>query len=326
MIIIKFCSGLGNQLYQYALYFSIKSKFPTEKVLADVSSFDDIEKLNAGNGFSYGFGLTKFFDVKIDIAELKEIKAVNYEIVLPKDIRDILPVNLCRKIIGASRIANLRSKINYKYKDKKRKYIENYPANSYNGRVFSLDEGNDYYLSGLWQNINYFEDIKDGLRESLVYKMPLSQTGEELSSNIKETTSVSIHMRRGDFTNCIYKQTHDICKMDYYEKAIRLIKNNVDEPVFFVFSDDISYCKKVLSGYGLNIVFVSEDYSLRVDEEMRLMSYCKHSIISNSTFSFWSTWLTDNQRKFIVCPRYVTKGLKSWNELSTPEHWIKIDN
>ena len=324
MIIVKFCSGLGNQLFQYALYYSMKKKYPNQTVLADVSVFADINKLNAGNGFNYGFALNEFFELDIDIANREEIEKVNYEIKLLGWYRKLLTVSLCRMIVGNSIVAKIRAKILPKYRKLKKNYITAEPFNSYNGTVFSLDLDSDYYMSGLWQNYKYFERYGEELRENIRFRKALSNEAQHYVEELKCANSVVVHVRRGDFTNPIYNESHNICGRKYYDDAMKLIRTMVDNPVYYVFSDDIEYCRTMFTGID-NIIFVSESNIFRVDEELQLMSICKNIIISNSTFSYWAGWLGE-KHKNVICPTYAEKRKMQWCELEAPKEWKRVDN
>ena len=39
MKIVKILGGLGNQMFQYALFLSLKERFPHEQVMIDTSCF-----------------------------------------------------------------------------------------------------------------------------------------------------------------------------------------------------------------------------------------------------------------------------------------------
>jgi|GEM_PF-285185 len=325
MIIVKFCSGLGNQLYQYAIYEKMKKVYPKQEVLADLSSFEDVDILNQGNGFYYGFAITQFFDTKVDLATREQINAINYEFYFSKLWRSILPKALMKNLAGPSIYAKIRARILSKYRVKKSKYIGELSPYQYNGNLFFLDEKKDYYLGGLWQNLHYFDDISYIIREKLKYKAQLSNLAFRFSKDIRNCESVCLHVRRGDFTSNKYNSTHNICGIEYYLKAISHINEKINCPVFFVFSDNIEYCKHQFASIE-NIVFVSEEASLSTQDEMQLMSECRHAIISNSTFSFWATWIRDSPDKIVICPKYASKGISCWNELSHPPHWVEIDN
>jgi hypothetical protein len=99
------------------------------------------------------------------------------------------------------------------------------------------------------------------------------------------------------------------------------IENEVPDPTFFIFSDDIAWVKENLS-LPSSTVFV-QDPTLRDVEELALMSMCTHNIIANSTFSWWAAWLNANEDKIVVAPTpwYETKPCdknlipKSWTIL-----------
>ncbi len=325
MIIVKFCSGIGNQLYQYAVYKMLEMRYPNQEVLADLSVFEDIYLLNDGNGFSYGFALEKIFRIEVKKATRVQIDQVNYEIYFNEKWRKILPEKFCRKYAGASRLAGLRARIFPKYRKLRQQYIMAYPFNAFIGDLYFLDENQNYYVSGLWQNYNYISGIEERLRDELVFSKDLSDDGKKIRDEIENCNSVAVHVRRGDFTSDRYRRTHDICGKNYYGKAMEMIRERIDNPNFFVFSDDIGYCKTLFDGME-NIVFVSDDRNLRVDEEMNLMSCCKSAVIANSTFAFWNVWLSDHCGKTVLYPKYLVKEQYCWHEFSVPKHWIAVDN
>ena len=137
--------------------------------------------------------------------------------------------------------------------------------------------------------------------------------------------SVCIHVRRGDFTSSVNKYTHDLCDNQYYRKALEIIEDNVSNPCFYVFSDDIEYCKSMFSQLD-NIRYVSGNKNISTKEEMFLISCCKSAIIPNSTFSFWSVWLGDNPNKLVIAPKYSVREKNNWHQFSLPSHWIMVDN
>jgi len=325
MIIVKFCSGIGNQLYQFAIYKMLEKRYPNQEVLADISVFEDICRLNQGNGFDYGFALEKIFRTKIKKASREQLDSINYEIYFNEKWRKILPEKFCQKYAGASRLAGLRARIFPKYRRMRQHYITACPFNAFIGDLYFLEDDKDYYVSGLWQNYHYISGIEERLRDELVFLNGLSDEGKKLKDEIERCNSVAVHVRRGDFTSDRYKKTHDICGKNYYEKAMEIIREKIDNPKFFVFSDDIDECKTLFAEVE-NVVFVSAHRSLKVDEEMNLMACCKSAIIANSTFAFWNVWLSDHCGKLVLYPRFLVKEQYCWHEFSVPAHWIAVDN
>ena len=113
-----------------------------------------------------------------------------------------------------------------------------------------------------------------------------------------------------------------VCSLDYYKISISKIASLLDNPHFYIFSDDIEWVRSNLfMEYPFTYVSngVYKDY-----EELVLMSSCKHNIIANSTFSWWAAWLNKNQNKIVVAPsKWFNDKTYSENNL-VPKKWIRI--
>jgi hypothetical protein len=139
--------------------------------------------------------------------------------------------------------------------------------------------------------------------------------------NINTTTSVSIHIRRGDYLSSKFVDGFsNICTIDYYNRSIDKIKSNLDLPVFFVFSDDQEWVKQNI--IIKNAFYLNHNIGKNSWQDMYLMSKCKHNIIANSSFSWWGAWLNSNNQKIVIAPK------KWWNDFKqddvVPETWVRL--
>ena len=124
---------------------------------------------------------------------------------------------------------------------------------------------------------------------------------------MNSTNSVSVHIRRGDYAiRDTTRAFHGLLPLSYYESSIRKIAETIDKPIFYIFSDDIAWVEKNLQiPYPLQFVHTAEDGYEAVD--LKLMSSCKHNIISNSTFSWWAAWLNEHPAKIVIAPPHWSK-------------------
>ncbi len=162
------------------------------------------------------------------------------------------------------------------------------------------------YFEGYWQSYLYLDPIKDKLLQEITLLNQFTDYYQNISEQIKNTTSVAIHIRRGDFAeNKKIKSIHQTINLNYYHQALKIINSKVTNPIVFVFSDDIAWVKKNLSTKGQTI-YVSPEKNSEATQELILMSQCQHQIISNSTFSWWAAYLNQNPNKIVIAP-------KKWN-------------
>lgn len=160
------------------------------------------------------------------------------------------------------------------------------------------------YLMGYWQWNKYIEDVKPLMIKELVlkddYKTPQYY---RFLNYITKCNSVSIHIRRGDYVSETFNfNFFGTLSNDYYEQAIKTVRQFVLNPVFFIFSDDIDWVKKNIS-VPAGSIYVSEKFDDQPYLEFELMKECKNNIIANSTFSWWAAYLNSNEKKVIVIPR-----------------------
>lgn len=156
---------------------------------------------------------------------------------------------------------------------------------------------NNVTLLGHFESYKYFEKCEDELRLDFQFHDDLLEQSEKfyIKNNIKN--SVSIVVRRGDFL--LYPDCHPVCNKDYYKSCIDFIGDRQ----FVIISDDIEWCKSQEIFSGNNFYFVHEQNKfLKSVYDLCVSSLSDDFIISNSTFAWWSSWLSLNKSKKVYIP------------------------
>lgn len=258
VVIVKVLGGLGNQMLQYAFYKKLIHNEIDAKL--DINDLKNYELHN-------GYELDRLFSISPKYATLEECYAMG------KPQRGFFG-RIKRKLIKFAKNFG---------------YIDPYYEQNVNEALMYLPEKmhpeKDSYYFGYWTSYKYFEDIMQDIRRDFTFIPVLDVANQKLSNMIQSCNSVSLHIRRGDYLlekNTMYR---GICTEGYYENAIKYVQANVDNPFFFVFSNDIEWCRKNVRVD--NVVFVDINHGVDSYKDMQLMSICKHNIIANSTFSLW---------------------------------------
>lgn len=159
----------------------------------------------------------------------------------------------------------------------------------------------DKLMSGRFESPRYFEDIRDVLLEEFSPKHDPLPANALLYKAAESTNSVCLSVRRGDFESVAkFQALHSVCTKEYFLKAIAYLKERLNNPVFLMFSDDIEWVRSNIKIEDCEVHY--ETGNDPVWEKLRLMSSCKNFIISNSSFSWWSQWLSTNDNKLVVAP------------------------
>lgn len=158
------------------------------------------------------------------------------------------------------------------------------------------------YVFGCPSSDKYFKSVSGQVRQKLKVSKEQSKANILMMKEIESCNSVCLHIRRGDYyDNPVYAYLR-VCTIDYYRNCISYINKHCKEPVFYVFSNNHQELMWIKKNYMLegNIKYV--DLNNPNYEELRLMYSCKHFIISNSTFSWWASFLAENPDKIVLAP------------------------
>ena len=208
----------------------------------------------------------------------------------------------------------------------------NFHTTSYDKTLFNLDESN-YDLSGRFGLYTYwYNDIKEKIdtwefQTDIIHNARLRL--EKIKEKMGDKPTVSIHIRRGDYT-LPQNQPLNIIDDDYYIEALSKNFLPINDYNFIIFSNDIEYAKSHLEGD--NAYFVepegidSYSYTSSEKDDLALLSLCDHHIITNSTYSWWGAYLSKSPNKKIICPTNWLKGSSFMNGNHFPPNWININN
>jgi len=289
--------GLGNQMFQYALGLNLAKKNRCPLVLDTVFLRDRFPRRN----FTYRtydmdvFAIDPSFTVLSDAADTFPIPGLW----LGLDIAGIL----ARRVSGSQTLIREKSKV-------------------FDPSVFAAK--GDVLLYGRWQSEEYFAGIADDVRTAFKFRHRLEGEAETLAEKIVAVNSVSLHVRRGDYvTFNNVERRMGATDLAYYDRAAKYIGERVTNPIFFLFSDDIQWCKKNVA-IPFPTTYVDDISSgPKAAFHLELMSLCKHNITTNSTFSWWGAWLNRNSRKILIAPKqwYANASLK---ENIVPTGWMRI--
>ena len=304
MVEIIINGRLGNQLFMYAMARSAQIETNSDTLYINTSI---IESENCANSLiNYQLPECVSFYSK-PIRRLKNGLHFNYLV-------NLVLSHYRKKYyeFGNNKILEYEIK-----NDKRLKKINFFPClGSYRKLDFS---GHKHaLLHGYYQSEKFFEKYKDIILLDLVPKEPVLPHNIDKLNNIKNSESVCVSLRLGeDYTK---NEMYNVCTKKYFKDAIDLIKKKVSNPVFYIFSDVTEGLDKL---FDKNDEMVFEAGNDPDYEKLRIMSSCKHFIISNSSFSWWAQYMSTNKDKIVIAPsRWYNNGVETDIMM---DDWVLLD-
>jgi hypothetical protein len=185
-------------------------------------------------------------------------------------------------------------------------------------------------LDGLFQTEKYFGHLKRLIEDTFAFPaFGAEDPNAALLAEIRSCQSIAIHVRRGDYVKyAVTHSFHGTCSTAYYKDAIHHICSRIPGARLFFFSDEPEWVKENLTFEDANARIISINKGTDSWKDMCLMSFCRHNIIANSSFSWWGAWLNKNEEKIVVAPeKWFRTGDPFFDTRDLiPDGWIKLAN
>nr|MCR5669727.1 alpha-1,2-fucosyltransferase [Butyrivibrio sp.] len=171
----------------------------------------------------------------------------------------------------------------------------------YHPEIFDMDEG---YITGYFACQKYYDDIMDDLKK--IYVFPehpdsmLHARNMALVEKMHRETSVSVHIRRGDYLDPPnFAILGNIATEEYYDAAMKYFLDKDPDTHFYIFTGDHEYAREHYSDES-RYTIIDWNTGKNSTQDLMLMSNCKGNICANSTFSFWGARLNGRTDRELV--------------------------
>ena len=309
-IIVRLSNGLGNQLFMYASAYAIAKKTNRTLLVDNETAFKSRKSISK-------YSLSNF-NIKSDIAS-KNYKFLNIWGYLIRKLNKFFD----------------RFRINKKF------FIEKKDKNkitNFDPKVFAENSSRNLFLEGHFESEKYFFDYRYEISKEFSFKNMNLFKKSPFYEKLNNSNSISICLRQNRF-NEGFNQNNDINllkskqyskeQIDYINASIIFIKKRIDNPIFFLWSNDFTSIDD--SFFSESIVKVLHDKQFyeginRNALDLYLITQAKHHIVIPSTFNWWGAWLCSNKEKIILRPssNYFSQ-FKINNNDFWPDTWLKIN-
>ena len=309
-IIIRLSNELGNQMFMYASSFGISKKLNRSLLVDNETAY--LSKKNISQ-----YGLNNF---KIT----SKIAPNNYKFLGTKGY-------IKRKILKKIDIFKSNKNFFTEYKD-------NFKLTDYNNEIFTKSFSNTIYLEGYFETQKYFVDIKHDIINEFNFKDVEKYKKSPFYNQLNQENSVAICIRQNRFEEGVGKKNNvqNLTKsvifskeqITYINKSIKFFKSKINNPIFYLWSNDFSQLNNSLFAEKINKVIHSENIEINIDKrclDLFLLTQCRNHIVIPSSFNWWGAWLSQKKDKTILRPTnsffsvYKVNNKDFW-----PETWTEI--
>lgn len=278
MIVVKLMGGLGNQMFQYAFSRELAAMYG-EDVCYDMDSYSHDKQRS------------------LALYKLSVPKLADWNMIVPyeerqKIVREQKVYRIIQRTMRAIHRSDRVGKGLYERYLKKGRYY-NFDPYYYSLPIVTAE---NKYAYGYFQGEQYFRRVIKEIRRDFIISQPI-ENEQDMLERIVSCNSVCIHIRVGDYKERKNKR-FDVLTPEYIHRGMAFIQEHVEAPVFFVFTNEPNACEEQFRIHNAVYVNGFRDY-----QDMRLMLNCKHFILSNSTFSWWTSYLAYNPDKLVVVPQ-----------------------
>ena len=187
---------------------------------------------------------------------------------------------------------------------------------------------NKIYVAGNFENQIYFKDYRNDLIKIFKPKKEKIDLENPLISQLQNSNSVSIHIRRDRFSDqkglsnkllALKSKSFTDESIIYINKAINYFNNKINNPKYFIWSNNHTNIDDFTKNLIISDFKLVE--SVDVINDFYLFNFSKHFIVSPSSFHWWGAWLNTNNNKICLFPANLnpSNNLNFW-----PKEWVSM--
>jgi hypothetical protein len=298
---VRIGGGLGNQMFNYAVGKAIAERTGRKLVLDDLSEFVVIHDRR--------YGLDNFVGPR----QTPRARPLQFLVFLAARVLQHFGFDKCRAFLRFFGYSCFLADFSAEWAKAFAPMFKTLCAGG---------GGQNAYVAGCYGYMTYIP-ARSELRREFALSGEMSRASKELQRRINDAgeSSASLHVRRTDYLPPSEGGWGVVLDPAYYDRAIERMRTLVPNVRWFVFSDDIAWCREHFASLQ-NVVFV-EGNEKTPCEDIALMARCRNHIIANSTFSWWGAYLASDEGH-TICPRQWFRDVETLPGVMVPEDWIRL--
>lgn len=266
--------GLANQAFQYIFVRFAELSHPEQEPWLIDDSFFFVNHVHNGYELEKAFGihanlLSQSFDSDVWEELLRNKKN---GISVPQSFRDLgFPMQM---------IAEYE---NYREHNPFDGPVYRVPSAEFLPEITKMPANTFTYYHGYWLDNRWFLAFRDILQKEFSFPPIDDEKNSAYAGQIRSSDSVAVHVRRGDYVRIGWTSANEY----YLEKTKEMLFAR-PAAVFFIFSDDIAWCRENRRELGFDLpketVYVEGNMDGQNFRDLQLMSLCDTIIPSKSAF------------------------------------------
>jgi hypothetical protein len=297
-VILEPVGGLGNQLSQYAAAYSLAKKTDSKLFILINKNQDkkSYERRFTPNGdlalgefsipkesFIYENRLSQFY-IKMIISSL------SYDPLFRSQKETSIFQKIILKVFNIEAVSNANFSILSQKQNNRRLLMR------------------DYFMSEI-----FFKDFRPDILKLLTINKLDHKRINPIINQVSSQNAVCLHLRRGDLKKA------KVYLPKYEKQAISVMKKIIDNPKFFIFSDDMEEVLKEIPEFQLPNYSLVKDFSTM--EEFSIMSKCYNIVTSLSSFGWWAAYLNPSKDNLVIAPYNMSLERFFWEHSDNDERY-----
>ncbi len=182
------------------------------------------------------------------------------------------------------------------------------------------------FIRSYYENASYFKGYEEELRNLFRFELSLNEYEREIAERLSlADNSCAVHVRKGDYVGSEF----DVCSDRYFLDAMEKVRSRHNDVEFFIFSNDEEYARQLCKKTSAKTTVVESRSEENPCVDLYLLTLSKHSIISNSNFSWMGAFLRENAAGMTIMPSIWKRAGAPNRDMSSDvfrlKDWIQLE-